>query len=168
MKKNYFIGYLGIGLTFTSIVFADIQPAHTYSNSKSKCRVSSSAEEYPTCRIFKGKKELMSIPCESGVTVLFSPSGKYLALGGGEISSAYTGDHDSFGLAIFNCYSEKIRGYLPVNCAKNTGAGVCILNYYAPTKWEKNDKSLEYSGEVDGKKLTKQLIKFSKENPLPH
>jgi hypothetical protein len=167
--KNVFIGLLNVGLLFTSTAFADVQKAHTYSNPKSKCKVTSSADEYPTCRIMNDKKELVSMPCESGITVLFSSSGKYIALGGGEISPAYKGeDHIDYGLAIFNCHTEKMKGYLPTNCAKNAGPGVCIMNYYAPTKWKNNDKSLEYTGEVDGNKLTQQRLKFTKENPLPN
>ena len=166
MSKTIFLILLSIN-TIAITAFGDIQKANTYSHPKSKCQVKTSAEEYPTCRVMKGKKELISLPCESGVTVLFSPSGKYIALGGGEISPAYKDKDGEFGLAIFNCSTEKMKGYLPTNCSKDAGAGVCIMNYYTPIKWKNNEMALEYSGEVDGTRITKKLLKFTKEISLP-
>lgn len=121
--KKYIIGLSFLCFGFQNL-YGDTLPAKTYSDPNSKCEVRSSSGEYPIFKIYKNNKEIKIIDCDCYVSVLFSPSGKYIAFGNSEMDVF----ERKYALSVFKCQTEKIKGYLTTSCSQKSGPNVCISN----------------------------------------
>ncbi len=117
----------------TRLALADPLPAKTISHPKSKCVVKATAGEYPIYTVYKENKAIFSPKSDGVGPVIISPSGKYIALSGGEISLIdIEKDKYEYGVVVVNCETGKIKGY-----RKNLPTFI--------TKWEADDKGLHMS-----------------------
>jgi len=92
-------------------VLADPSPAKTIKTENSKCVVKSTAGEYPMYSILIDEKVIFKPMSDGIVNAKISPSGKFVALSGGEISliDLEKGKFD-YGLVIINCKTKNIVG----------------------------------------------------------
>lgn len=114
-------------LLIGSLALADSSKSDVFRQKNSKCRVEKSGGEYPTFKVFQGKHLLYAPASDGIVNALFSPDGRYVALGAGEI--------DGFGVMIVNCGTGNRKGFWP-------GKATFLK------KWEKQ-KLIVDGGEVD-------------------
>jgi len=102
MAFTWLIPWLLIG----AVAQADPSAPEVLKQKNSKCHVEKSGGEYPAYRIFNGRKELYAPSSDGIVNALFSPDGRYVALGAGEIDLI-----EGFGVMIVNCESGSRKGY---------------------------------------------------------
>jgi hypothetical protein len=97
----------------SAIALADPQASGVITQKNSNCSVVSSAGEYPAYRVMRGKKELFAPRSDGIARALISPSGKYVALSAGEtdLIDVKPGRME-YGVAVVNCKSGKVAGYL--------------------------------------------------------
>ena len=153
-------------ISVSTLAYAKSETKRIFSSSKSACQVKQvgggDGGDYPTFEIFKNKKALAKIDCDCSVSVLFSPSGKYIAFGNSEMDSFERKGN----LMIYNCETGAKKTYIAPGCSKESGAGVCNANYAVPKKWSEDEKSLIYKNYSDGKDHAAKL-RFDDKNSLP-
>tara|TARA_B100001248_G_scaffold261547_2_gene253084 strand:+ start:1655 stop:2086 length:432 start_codon:yes stop_codon:yes gene_type:complete len=123
---------LACSLFFMSTAaFSDPSKPKVIKSENSKCHVKTTGGEYPLYSVYKGKRKIYSPQSDGIVTAIISPTGKYIALSGGEISllDIKEGKFD-YGVVIVNCETEKLKGYLK-------GKPTLIKS------WWKDDKGLD-------------------------
>ena len=97
---------------WTTFVVADPSKPSVIRAPNSKCIVKSTGGEYPTYKVLKGKQTIYSPKSDGVSNVVFSHSGKYIALSGGEVSLLdISPGKFKFGIVIVNCETAKVRGY---------------------------------------------------------
>jgi hypothetical protein len=102
--------YIVSVFAFSSMTLADPTPPETIKHPETKCVIEKSGGEYPSYVVKAGKKVVYS-PKSDGITAaLFSPSGKYIAFSGSEISGVDIGD-EYFSVVVLNCQSGDLRGF---------------------------------------------------------
>jgi len=84
--------------------------------------------------VFRKNKAIYSPKSDGVVTAIISPSGKYVALSGGEISLLdIQKDKFDYGVVVVNCKTGKIKGYrkgLPTLISKWEGdQGIHISDF---------------------------------------
>lgn len=112
--------------------YADPSKAHVWKQQNSGCVVKATTGEYPMFTVLK-KNKVIYKPKSDGIgEVLFSISGKYIALGSSEVDKVDIGKN-KYDIVIVNCESGKKAGY---------NIGVKELTAAWPAKWNVNDEAL--------------------------
>src|SRR4051794_2261718 len=90
--------------------WADPTPARTLTHLKSPCMVTTTADEYPTYRVKKGKRVIYA-PTSDGISgAIFSGSGRWIALAGSAVNAIDVGN-SGFDVAVVDCEKETVKGY---------------------------------------------------------
>ena len=152
-------------LLFAAAAIAKTTPTKVFKDPKSQCQVrqfgGANDGDYPGYKIYRKSKLLFPLKYDGVLSVLFSPSGTYIALGNSEM--------DSFGksnLLIVNCGSGAKKGFVAASCSITSGEEACIGNTAEPKSWSADERSLKYTAHVDGKDRTETLV-FGAKNSLP-
>lgn len=92
--------------------FAEPTPPQVMKQKNSKCTAITNGGEYPTYKFKINNKTIFSPKSDGVVSIKFSPSGRFLAISGGEVSLIDLNKNNfEYGLIIINCISGKIKGY---------------------------------------------------------
>jgi hypothetical protein len=142
------------------------KPTRVFKHRKSACQVrqfgGGDGGDYPTYQVFKRGKPVHAIDCDCSVSVLFSPSGKYIAFGNSEMDSFERKGN----LLVYNCETGRRRTYLPPSCSAQGSSDSCAANVAEPRRWSVDEKRLSYRATVDGKERDAELV-FDGSNPRP-
>ena len=95
---------------FFGMTLADPTPPETIKHPNAECVIEESGGEYPSYVVKVGKKVVYSPKSDGILAALFSPSGKYIALSGSEISGVDIGE-EYFSVVVLNCQSGDLRGF---------------------------------------------------------
>jgi hypothetical protein len=136
----------------------------TFKDPKSLCQVQELPGEmnYSIFKIYKGGEPKYTINCDCWVSVLFSPTGKYIALGNSEMGAF----EEKANLMVYNCETGAKKTYIPSRCSEEGGQGSCSSTYAVPTEWSKDESSLKYKAHVDRKDTVETLV-FDSKNLKP-
>jgi hypothetical protein len=117
--------------------------------------------KHPRFKIYKKKKYVYSVECDCWVNVLFSPTGKFIAMGNRGTDS-FKGYKE---LLVYNCKTGAKKTYVPAACGR-LAKETCDSNSLEPFEWSQDEKSLKYTRHKDGEDLTKTLT-FEGKNAKP-
>jgi hypothetical protein len=95
---------------FSNMTSADPTSPETINHPEAKCVIEKSGGEYSSYVVKAGKKVVYSPKSDGIIAALFSPSGKYIAFSGSEISGADIGE-EYFSVVVVNCQSGDLKGF---------------------------------------------------------
>lgn len=140
-----------------SPLFADTSSTRKSTQENSACEFlqkgAVGSGDHPVYEIKKDSKTIWSVETEGELSVSFSPSGRYLAVGNSELDQ-FKGK----GLLIVDCQTGKVKRHVKVSCMSPDGP--CRYPKIIPKRWNADEKSLVIETQRGTSKLSRSTLKL--------